>query len=79
MEDEIKQVVFSLGGSKALGPDGFHALFFQKFWEHLKLKVCDFVRNIFQGHLSCEKVNQTFLCLIPKTSNQLAYVMLFLK
>ena len=33
---ELKEAVFSIGGVKAPGEDGFHAIFFQHFWETLK-------------------------------------------
>ncbi|KAL5836959.1 hypothetical protein ACOSQ3_014128 [Xanthoceras sorbifolium] len=29
---EVRAAVFDMGSNKAPGPDGFHALFFQKFW-----------------------------------------------
>lgn len=29
-EEEVRRVVFSLGASKAPGPDGFNGIFFQK-------------------------------------------------
>lgn len=31
-DEEIKSAVFQLGGSRALGPDGFFGLFYQRNW-----------------------------------------------
>ncbi|KAL5767157.1 hypothetical protein ACOSQ2_013940 [Xanthoceras sorbifolium] len=34
---EVRYAVFEMGPNKAPGPDGFHALFFQKFWNDFKV------------------------------------------
>ncbi|KAK2655434.1 hypothetical protein Ddye_008486 [Dipteronia dyeriana] len=38
-QEEIKTVVFDLNQTKALGPYGFHAIFFQNAWKDCKGKV----------------------------------------
>ena len=35
-EQEVKQSIFSIGGMKAPRPNGFLAIFFQKFWSTCK-------------------------------------------
>lgn len=47
-EEDVRRVVFSLGSSKAPGPDGFNGLFFQKNWENLKDGVCAAVMEFFK-------------------------------
>jgi hypothetical protein len=38
-ESEVVQALYSLGSTKAPGPDGFTALFFKKYWSVVKLDV----------------------------------------
>jgi hypothetical protein len=38
-ETEIHAALTNLGASKALGPDGFTALFYMKYWDSIKLIV----------------------------------------
>lgn len=32
-DEEIRRVIFGMGSFKALGEDGFHALFYQSQWD----------------------------------------------
>lgn len=34
--EKVKEAVFSLGASKALGPNGFSFCFFHKYWDILQ-------------------------------------------
>ena len=66
---EIKEVIFSFKLLKALGPDGFHLVFFQKYWNIIGRSVTSFLKQIFKTHKILEDSNATLLYLIPKTSN----------
>ena len=46
-EEEIMKLVFELGAMKALGPDGFNGIFYQKYWEVVKESVVKTVKSFF--------------------------------
>ncbi|KAA3472427.1 reverse transcriptase [Gossypium australe] len=67
--EDIRSALFQMHPNKAPGPDGFHALFFQKFWKTVREAVCGYLLPILNGDASPEEVNGTLITLIPKTEN----------
>ncbi|XP_072087375.1 uncharacterized protein [Arachis hypogaea] len=58
-EEEIKQAIFSMDGSRAPGPDGLSGQFYQKHWNTIQKDVCAAVKMFFkEGHISKE-INET--------------------
>ena len=55
--------------TKAPGPDGFPAHFFQRNWELCGSEVTTAVLRILQGIDSPEAINNTFIVLIPKVTS----------
>ncbi|XP_018474039.1 uncharacterized protein LOC108845308 [Raphanus sativus] len=51
-ENEVKEAVFSIKPSKAPGPDGMSALFFQKFWHVIREQFVKEVQLFFETRLS---------------------------
>ena len=58
-----------MGGLKASGPNGLHALFFQSQWNTIGDSVCAMVSNIFNFPEKVRDINQTFISLIPKVAH----------
>lgn len=54
--------------SKAPGPDGAHAMFFQKYWDFVGDECVSVCLNIFNEGANAEHINQTFITLIPKSN-----------
>ena len=63
---EVKAAVFSLGGSKAAGPDGIPGSFYQKSWDIIKLDLFRAVQSFFTSGHMLRKWNETAIVLIPK-------------
>ncbi|KAH1084560.1 hypothetical protein J1N35_024321 [Gossypium stocksii] len=58
-----------MGPTKAPEPDGFPALFFQKYWHIVGKDVSKFCLRILNNGDSFFSFNQMNIVLIPKTSN----------
>ena len=54
---------------KAPGPDGFHAYFFQQYWNLAGKHVCEAVLGVLKGREMPSGLNDTFISVIPKIPN----------
>jgi hypothetical protein len=68
-DDEISFALFQIGPTKAPGPDGFPACFYQRNWGILKEDIIAAVRNFFTDGTMPDGVNGTAIVLIPKVKN----------
>lgn len=68
-EYEIKVVLFQLGAHKAPDLDGLRACFFQRFWPWVGEAITRGVLNIFESTIVQTHINQSLICLIPKTES----------
>lgn len=63
---EVRKAVFDMHPSKAPGPDGFTAFFFQKPWPFLGYDITEAVIHILNGNGNIKGWNSTIITLIPK-------------
>ncbi|XP_057994399.1 uncharacterized protein LOC131174664 [Hevea brasiliensis] len=63
---DVKKVIFDLGASKALGPDGFSGLFYQNNWNVIGPDICNTVKSFFVNGFLCKQLN--------RTNNQAAFI-----
>lgn len=62
--EEIHHALFSIGPLKAPGPNGLHAVFFQKHWEIVRGSILNFVDDFFKNCSSLSTLNHTNIALI---------------
>ena len=63
---EVKEAIFQMGALKSPSPDGFQALFFQKYWDVVDLDVTAATLSFLNKGNFIDDINQTFIVLIPK-------------
>ncbi|XP_028089245.1 uncharacterized protein LOC114289680 [Camellia sinensis] len=66
---EIRSVLRTFKPWKAPGPDGLHPAFFQRCWNLINTSVFLCVRDAFVTGKIQPEINQTLLCLIPKSDH----------
>ncbi|XP_059069421.1 uncharacterized protein LOC131859541 [Cryptomeria japonica] len=67
--EELKEVVFSMHPEKALGSDGFTALFFQKCWDFIGSDVLLALEESRRNRMILKELNTTLIAIIPKVDN----------
>ena len=64
--DEIKPALFQMGPTKAPGPDGMNALFYQIFWHIVGDNVITAVLDFLNSSYMVPEINYTYIVLILK-------------
>ncbi|KAL2903484.1 hypothetical protein RDABS01_002194 [Bienertia sinuspersici] len=67
-DEEIKNAMFSIPGSKAPGLDGYNPSFFKATWEVTGREICDAIKDFFHSGKILKEINCTRISLIPKVS-----------
>lgn len=60
------EAIKNLKANSAPEPDGFTALFYQKYWSTIGPDILDFVLNILNNDGDTKTINHTYISLIPK-------------
>jgi hypothetical protein len=68
-ESEVKDALFQMFPTKAPGPDGYPAHFFQRHWDICGAEVTSVVMRVLNGEDDLTLINQSFILLIPKVEN----------
>lgn len=70
--EEIHMAVFDMHRSKALGPDGFTALFYQKLWPVVGPDITSAALSILNEKGDLAECKSTLIILIPKVKYPLS-------
>lgn len=66
-EEEILEALSQMCPTKAPGPDGFPAFFYQKHWKMVKSGVVTTCLHILNEQGTITPLNHTYIALVPKT------------
>ena len=66
IDEEISTALWSMKAFKALGPDGFHAGFFQRFWLIVGNSIKEEIKQIFETKKIPDYLNRTSIVFILK-------------
>lgn len=66
---EVEKAVAQMFPTKALGPDGFPALFYQKYWNIVGANTINNCLSILNDRRSIDDWNKTNTVLVPKIAN----------
>ena len=67
--EEIRLALFQMDPTKAPGPNGMNALFYQKFWNIVGDSVVSAVLDFLNNGYVVPGINYTNIVLIPKVKN----------
>ena len=68
-KEEVEDALKQMHPTKAPGPDGMSAIFFQKYWYIVGNDVICMVLNVLNSNMSMVEINKTNITLVPKTKN----------
>lgn len=66
---ELCEALKEMGSTKALGEDGFPALFYQKCWSIIGDEVAMYCLQVLNEGMDLSPINKTNIVLIPKITN----------
>ena len=67
--EEVAIALKQIHPTKAPGPDGMSAIFYQKYWSIVGSSITNMVLNVLNNNLSMACLNKTNIALIPKVNN----------
>jgi hypothetical protein len=71
-EQEALQALCSMNRDSAPGPDGFGPGFYRAAWSTVKTQVMQFLSAFHRGEADLERINRTYMVLIPKKPDALS-------
>ena len=67
--DEVEAALKQMHPTKAPGPDGMSAIFFQKYWDVVENDIMCMVLNVLNSNMSIADINRANITLIPKINS----------
>ena len=69
IREEVVTALQQMHPTKAPGPDGMSAIFFQKYWDIVGNDITCMVLNVLNSNMSMVEINRTNIPLVPKTNS----------